>query len=161
MALKRLATKALIIGAALSAPMHSAKLNMPVKTTITEHSQYKVPDGWKCTNTECKRDLKEKSKVINEFTYEPKIQSQEYQFGKKANELQMINLLRLAKSQQTKFELLSGFSFRFFVADEFGGHFNISLMEKLIKNSDLKKQIKKYMLNYPKPRSYRKIISEE
>lgn len=131
---------------------HYAKKNMTADVS-------KMPEGWECTANACKKASKETnfSSRTSLRVFEHRNLPEEYRRGKLLTEKQLLETIFELPNVQAKLDLIEGFCFRFYVADQNGGHFDIAKMQKTITNKKLKKVLENFMKNH-KDLRYRKVL---
>ena len=138
-------------------------VNHYAKKSIVAES--KMPEGWECTTDRCtqvNKGTKNKDSNFSSRTslrvFEHKQLSEEYRKGKLMTEKQLIATIFDLPNAQAKLDLIEGFCFRFYVADEHGGHFDIVKMKKEIKNKKLENLLFKFMSNKTRVLKFRKVL---
>jgi hypothetical protein len=150
--LRRIARAALAVGIGATAIVGA---NHTIKSRVNSFAvdEFEMPDNYECNEKGC-APKQVQSKRINRITRlvvrEPKIQSEQYKFGKTASEKTLIDKLKKTGDPNLRYDLIAGFCFRFYEADEDGGHFNYNEMNRLIKNPDLKKRLVAFMQGFKK-----------
>lgn len=155
----KIATIALAAGLGLSTG-HSA-LHHVKKPKIESVS--KMPEGWECSVDRCTQVNKNPKIKKPNFSkaslrvFEHKDLPIEYKQGKIITEKQLISTISNLPSAQAKLDMIEGFCFRFYVADERGGHFDFAKLQKTITNKKLKKILENFMKNH-KELKYKKVL---
>ncbi len=133
------------------------KVELPYPENFRKDSNHgrfvNTPDnGPKVTekNSGVKKDEQRKSginRIESLKVFEPKNKSEYYKLGERVNESNFMKFYSSATSMEQKLDFVTGFCYRFYFADEYGGHFDLKVMSNSISGLQLREILAKFMIN--------------